>query len=96
MATREQKNATRFVTSIEQMVPYLEEIGIYCDDDNELEDNNEVPPANGNSVSDCSYIYEEYVNFVDMSELNPIIEPWDCLQKDVLNEDEMELSERFV
>lgn len=90
-AFRDSRDATRFVTSVAQMIPYLEECGIdfdYSDDERE-----DVTPIDNEFV----IIYEEYVNYVDMSVLNPLMEPWDCLQKDVLfDNDEYDLSEDFV
>lgn len=87
--SKELKDAMRFVTSVEQMVPYLEEIGIDDYSDNEDDNCN----GNGGPVYEFIEIHEDYVNYIDMSVLNPIVEPWNCLQKDVLNEDEIELSE---
>lgn len=91
---KELRDATRYVTSVEQMVPYLVEIGLdddFDDDDDYNEDN-----VATNEICHNDYIHEEHVNYVDMMVLNPIVEPWDCLQKDVLNEDEIELSERHT
>ena len=79
---KDSRDATRYVTSVEQMIPYLEEIGIDCDYVDE-ENGGEVTP-----IHEFIVIYETYVNYVDMSVLNPIMEPWDCLQKDVLIEDD--------
>lgn len=90
--SKELRDATRYVTSVEQMVPYLEEIGIDCDANGD-NDNDEDINGNGALIYEFIEIHEEYVNYIDMSVLNPIVEPWDCLQKDVLVEDEIELSE---
>lgn len=91
---KELRDATRFVTSVEQMIPYLEEIGIDWDS---ADDEHEAVTPIDNGTHEFVIIYEEYVNYVDMSVLNPLMEPWDCLQKDVLIEDdEYDLSEKFV
>lgn len=110
----------RFVTSAEQMLPFLDRIrGQSNDSDDpnesdtndsiELNENNNVMLASDNnnlmvpivapkiSASNTSEalaipnIYEEYVNFIDLSVLNPIIDAKHC-QRDRLIESE--LSER--
>lgn len=85
---KDSRDSTRYVTSVEQMIPYLEEIGIDYDYVDEQHEN--VTP-----LHEFVVIYETYVNYVDMSVLNPIMEPWNCLQRDALIEDdEYDLSER--
>lgn len=84
---------TRFCVSVEQMVPYLENL---CngdrerdqdDDDNDEEepydenDQSSQPPDIPENLSD-----EAPVNYIDLSELNPIVEAYNCLQIDELIE----------
>lgn len=97
----------RFVTSAEQMLPFLN--GIIdetndSDDQNESDTNesNELPSDDdsktNNKLKTClappeptmalPNIYEEYVNFIDLSVLNPIIDAVNC-QRDTLIESEM-------
>lgn len=109
----------RFVTSAEQMLPFLDRIrgqsndsddpnDSDTNDSNELNENNEniVVPASDNSnltvpmvapkisASNTSEalalpnIYEEYVNFIDLSVLNPIVDAKHC-QRDRLIESEI-------
>lgn len=88
----------RFVTSVEQIVPYLNEIFDYQldDDDGELDDVQpdleelEITITTSDAVPN---IYEEYVNFIDLSVLNPIMDPADC-QRDTLIESE--ICERII
>lgn len=108
----------RFVTSAEQMIPFLNRIRATnnenndCDDQsacdaNELVDpSDELSTVNRKSASDSvppaitatgdanalPNIYEEYVNFIDLSVLNPIIDATSC-QPDALIESE--ISELF-
>lgn len=112
----------RFVTSAEQMLPFLDRIrgqSNDSDDPNESDTNDSITEFNENNVvvetssgnnnltvpsvapkittSNTSEalalpnIYEEYVNFIDLSVLNPIIDAKHC-QRDRLIESE--ISER--
>lgn len=88
---------TRFVVSVEQMVPYLEHLCKVVDDDDEdngIDDNfienvTEQPlnPIEEN-VPNIPQV-DETVNYIDISMLNPIVEAYACLQKDQLNEEGM-------
>lgn len=106
----------RFVTSAEQMMPYLKEIYDANDNDNDDDDNQIVSdtnydteqsdelsevneqakvlaPAAIDAVAESAIIalpniHEEYVNFIDLSVLNPIIDAADC-QPDTLIESEI-------
>lgn len=126
----ESRKELRFVTSAEQMLPFLDRIreSIYSDDENgesvsdqnASDDTNEssdpmeesnyrkkqkngpismitIPPAIAALATTASIalpnIYEEYVNFIDLSVLNPIVDAADC-QRDTLIENE--ISERFI
>lgn len=107
---------TRFCVSVEQMVPYLENLRSFCDqndsDDDEAgeqfdsdEDSGNaskkaasVPVDGDNSAPDNNELYpheavgggreEELVNYVDLTECNPIVEACNCLQVDELDEGE--------
>lgn len=106
----------RFVTSAEQMLPFLDRIrGQSNDSDDpndsdtnesgELNENNVVQASDNNNLSvpmvapkisasntsealALPNIYEEYVNFIDLSVLNPIIDAKHC-QRDRLIESEI-------
>lgn len=106
----------RFVTSAEQMIPFLNRISDTNNENNDSGDQNacdtneSVDPLDENSkinkkrtttleqpaitavaTSECLIlpnIYEEYVNFIDLSVLNPIIDATNC-QPDVLTESEI-------
>lgn len=108
----------RFVTSVEQMVPFLDRIREVesndsddqtasddANDNNELNDNLVQLANDNNSLgvplvapkisasATCETfaipnIYEEYVNFIDLSVLNPIIDAKHC-QRDRLIESEI-------
>lgn len=106
----------RFVTSAEQMIPFLNRISATNNENNDSDDQNgsdtneSVDPSNENTkinkkrtttlvqpgvtavaTSECLIlpnIYEEYVNFIDLSVLNPIIDATNC-QPDVLTESEI-------
>lgn len=96
-STKEQ----RFVTSPEQMKTLLDHI---MDDDDDSDDSdctseNTVhemaehcvdlqTKRESNAIKSDWNHFDEYVNFIDMSALNPIIEPADC-QKDELIESEI-------
>lgn len=92
----------RFVTSVEQLLPYLDNIideiesdyengsignGIIeqCDEiDTEI--NGKSPPLK-NQSDEIPNIYEEYVNFIDLSVLNPLIDAADCQIDTLIEED---------
>lgn len=106
----------RFVTSAEQMLPFLDRIrdvepsndsddqtASDTNDSTELNDNDVVksgdnltvpivaPRISASATSDTltlPNIYEEYVNFIDLSVLNPIIDAKHC-QRDTLIESEI-------
>lgn len=106
----------RFVTSIEQIAPYLDELELECDyddgDDSEIQqltgrtgtDGDRCPPESllvpvalppassahnqPATAATATNIYEEYVNFIDLSVLNPIIDA-SCCQRDQLIESEI-------
>lgn len=104
----------RFVTSAEQMLPFLDRIREQSNDSDdqtasdttdsiELNDNNVVqtndnstipivaPKISASTTSEAlaiPNIYEEYVNFIDLSVLNPIIDAKHC-QRDTLIESEI-------
>lgn len=114
----------RFVTSAEQMIPFLDRIREskrFTDDSddlnaceiNEIEPTDEVSNINNDEISEMNNdfatdivhppvlptdatsasvalpnIYEEYVNFIDLSVLNPIIDATNC-QRDSLIESEI-------
>lgn len=107
----------RFVTSAEQMIPYLKEIYDANDNDNDNDDDDKIvsdtnydteqsdglskvnekaevfAPAAIDAVAESATIalpniHEEYVNFIDLSVLNPIIDAADC-QPDTLIESEI-------
>lgn len=92
---------TRFVISVEQMVPYLENLckvdeedenGIDVGDDLiENDDNNEEEPPvpiEANVPNEIvPQLTEEAITYIDISMLNPIVEAYACLQKDQLNEE---------
>lgn len=117
--TAKQKNdrnfELRFVTSVEQITPFLEDLSTGSTDfensDNEFDKNDievqqivdqenwncdipiiVVPPAiTGLATAAAAIlpnIYDEYVNFIDLSILNPIVSAQDC-QKDELIESEI-------
>lgn len=87
---------TRFVISVEQMVPYLENLckvdeddenGIDVGDDLIENDDNDEPPNPIADTVQVPQITEEAVTYIDISMLNPIVEAYACLQKDELNEE---------
>lgn len=88
---------TRFVISVEQMVPYLENLCKVDEDDEngidvgddliENDDNDEEPPNPIADTVQVPQITEEAVTYIDISMLNPIVEAYACLQKDELNEE---------
>lgn len=91
---------TRFVISVEQMVPYLENLCTFDDDDeddngidvgdNFIENDEEGEPPNPieeHVPTDVVPKIEEAVPYIDISMLNPIVEAYACLQKDQLNEE---------
>lgn len=108
----------RFVTSAEQMIPFLNRIRATNDSDDQSADNisdtNESADVVDPSMDETSKInkklttaqpaisaaitsaaialpnnvYEEYVNFIDLSVLNPIIDATNC-QPDTLIESEI-------
>lgn len=109
----------RFVTSAEQMLPFLDRIRTVeqsnddsddqtpsdtNDDSIELNENNNMvkgndtvivpimaPKISASATSEAlalPNIYEEYVNFIDLSVLNPIIDAKHC-QRDTLIESEI-------
>lgn len=96
----------RFVTSVEQMVPYLTKICdqyVYEDDNNGFDHQINAETDNFNDKSQVTLeilatemaepdalpnIYEEYVNFIDLSVLNPVVDAADC-QRDMLIESEL-------
>lgn len=104
---------TRFCVSVEQMVPYLENLRSFCDEndsddgtgdhfDSEEDSGNaskkaaSLPVDGDNSEPDNELLYpneaigggreEELVNYVDLTECNPIVEACNCLQVDELDE----------
>lgn len=103
---KELRDATRFVTSVAQMMPYLAEIGIeFVDSEDDDSLDGVFGPSNGVNGNSLTAglvhqltieVQEEYVNFIDMSVLNPMVQSWECLQKDVLLEcgREDDISER--
>lgn len=89
---------TRFVISVEQIVPYLENLckvdeedenGIDVGDNSIDNDDNEEEESDAENVPKeiVPPIVEEAVTYVDISSLNPIVEAYACLQKDQLNEE---------
>lgn len=91
---------TRFVVSVEQMVPYLENLCKVDEEDEngidvgdsliENDDNEEEPPIPIEENVPNEIIPEmtdEALNYIDISMLNPIVEAYACLQKDQLNEE---------
>lgn len=86
---------TRFCVSVEQMVPYLENL---CNRNAELVDsadgssNRSSLPADGDNsgglleATNGNGCEDDYVNYIDLSELNPIVEACNCLQIDDLIE----------
>lgn len=81
---------TRFCVSVEQMVPYLENL---CNGNSEIEELVESKLASESEhstevepIEDVAAPEEEYINYIDLSELNPIIEACNCLQIDDLVE----------
>lgn len=105
----------RFVTSAEQMIPFLNRIRATNNansdsDEQNASDTNEcvdipfdensiinkketiVPPAITEVLTSATIalpnVYEEYVNFIDLSLLNPIIDASNC-QPDALIESEI-------
>lgn len=130
--TKEKKERNfelRFVTSVEQITPFLENLTTSTtdneDSENECEqfDNNDfevqqiakinqtnekdsncrvpiiaLPPAiTGLATAAAAIvpnIYDEYVNFIDLSVLNPIISARDC-QNDQLIESEISEQKHF-
>lgn len=91
---------TRFCISVEQMVPYLENLcKVDEEDENGIDggdnliedddDDNEGPsnPIEENVPIELVPQIEEPVNYIDISMLNPIVEAYACLQKDQLNEE---------
>lgn len=110
MSYKMSKKELRFVTSPEQMLPFLDRIREQSNDSDDQDSNelngNSVEPANDNnnlivptvapkmSASNTSEalalpnIYEEYVNFIDLSVLNPLIDAKHC-QRDRLIESQI-------
>lgn len=110
----EQRKELRFVTSAEQMIPFLNRIreSKPTNDSSDESDSNDgtdfndevsktsdkltiptiVPPTISAVATMASIavpnIYEEYVNFIDLSVLNPIIDANHC-QRDTLIESEI-------
>lgn len=103
----------RFVTSAEQLAPYLEELQSdtsssvgdadsmeHTDDDSthyQLTVPVVLPPATSALATVAAIalpnIYEEYVNFIDLSVLNPIVAACDCQRDELI---ESEISERSI
>lgn len=99
----------RFVTSPEQIAPYLDELRSdssssigdvdslqQTDDDStqyQLAVPMALPPATSATAAATALpnIYEEYVNFIDLSVLNPIVAACDCQRDELI---ESEISER--
>lgn len=89
----ENQATTRFCVSVEQMVPYLENL---CNGNEELVDsadcssNRSSLPADGDNsgglLEATNGCEDDYVNYIDLSELNPIVEACNCLQIDDLIE----------
>lgn len=116
----EQRKELRFVTSAEQMIPFLNRIreSKPTNDSSDESDTNDdtdfndevsktsdkliiptiVPPTISAVATIASIaipnIYEEYVNFIDLSVLNPIIDANNC-QRDTLIESEIS-EQRFI
>lgn len=111
--TNRSREELRFVTSAEQIAPYLEDLRSdtsssvgdadsleHTDDDSTQYRLNVplvLPPATSALATAVAIavpnIYEEYVNFIDLSILNPIVAACDC-QRDQLIESE--ISERRI
>lgn len=91
---------TRFVISVEQMVPYLENLCTVDDEDDdddngidvgdnyiENDEEGEPPkPIEDNVSNEILPKIEETVPYIDLM-LNPIVEAYACMQKDQLNEE---------
>lgn len=111
MDKRNRKNESskelRFVTSAEQMIPFLNRIrdtkepndSDTSDTNDSMDLNDEVSKTSDKLIIPISTvptsatiaipnIYEEYVNFIDLSVLNPIIDANHC-QRDTLIESEI-------
>lgn len=104
----ESRKELRFVTSAEQMIPFLNRLRETkafnesdTSDTNDSMDFNEdtnskpepiVPPKIStvatSAIIAVPNIYEEYVNFIDLSVLNPVVDANDC-QRDTLIESEI-------
>lgn len=90
---------TRFCVSVEQMVPLLENL---CNGERELTEDDEngdqqngdssLPPVEPNP-EEC---IEEPINYIDLTDLNPIIEADNCLQTDDLIEGIWDFSSVYV
>ncbi len=89
---------TRFCVSVEQMVPYLENLckvdeedGVDVGDDlTESDNDNGLPIPIVEHVPneiEPPLITDDPVTYIDISMLNPIVEAYACLQKDQLNEE---------
>lgn len=94
---------TRFCVSVEQMVPYLENLCKVDEDEDEDEDENNVefcditndncnndeqPPIVEPVINETvPPVPDEIIPYIDISMLNPIVEAYACLQKDELNEE---------
>lgn len=104
-----ERKELRFVTSAEQMIPFLNRLrdtnptNDSDSDSNDSTDYNDdtsktnvqlnlpiVPPTISAVTTSATIpnIYEEYVNFIDLSVLNPIIDANHC-QRDKLIESEL-------
>lgn len=99
----------RFVTSAEQIIPFLRgirETSQSSDDQNAIDTNasdlnddmsKSVPKSQSSNhlaPAKVPNIYEEYVNFIDLSVLNPIVDANNC-QRDTLIESEIS-EQRFL
>lgn len=111
--TGRSREELRFVTSAEQIAPYLEELQSetssitgdadsmeHTDDDSTQYQLNlpmAFPPATSALTTAVSIplpnIYEEYVNFIDLSVLNPIVAACDCQRDELI---ESEISEQSI
>lgn len=99
-ASTRSRDELRFVTSVEQIVPFLNDLNT-CSDENEIqqysmemnvENQLNLPVVLPPSTS-MRNIYEEYVNFIDLSVLNPIVDAATC-QRDQLIESEISEQQR--